>query len=76
MKIYQLTQVGKRLARNTRNPDTVGWRIVHHLDKVGHATPDQMSQAISVSEGEINLALVKLRNMNPPVVEELSHGSF
>lgn len=70
MKIYQLTPVGKKLARSTSNPDTVGWRVVHHLDRVGQATPDQIASSTGLAEQDINLALVRLRNMQPPVVTE------
>jgi len=70
MKIYMLTPLGKRLARSTHNPDTTAWRIVHHLDSVGHSTPDQVSQFVGVSEGETAGILAGLRRKG--VVSEAS----
>ena len=74
MKIYALTQMGKRLARSTSNPDTNNWRIVHHLDSIGHGTPDQIADYTGLSEGEVSAALGHLRRIKPPVVQEVSGG--
>jgi len=51
VRIYQLTQLGKRLARTTNNPDTPNWKLLHYLDSVSYATADQLSMA-GMSENE------------------------
>lgn len=61
MKIYALTDLGTKLARSTRNPDTAAWKVVHYLDSVGHSTPDQVANYIGVSEGEAAGLLAGLR---------------
>ena len=72
MRIYTLTPLGKRLARSTRNPDTTAWRIVHHLDKVGHETPDQIAGYTGISEGEASGTLSTLKRKG--IVQEISGG--
>ena len=61
MKIYQLTQLGRRLARNTGNPDTANWRVIHYLDGVSYATDDQISMYTGLEEGEAAGALGTLK---------------
>lgn len=63
MKIYRLTQLGKRAARNVRSPDTSAWRCVHYLDRVGHATGEQLTEE-GVTAGD----MAKLRR-RPAMVE-------
>lgn len=72
MKIYALTQLGKRLARSTNNPDTNNWKIVHYLDGVGHSTPDQVADYTGIPEGEVAGSLGYLRRKQ--VVQEVSGG--
>lgn len=72
MKIYVLTQLGKRLARSTNNPDTSNWRVVHYLDGVGHSTPDQIADYTGIAEGEVAGALGHLRRKG--IVQEVSGG--
>lgn len=72
MKIYALTQLGQRLARSTQNPDTTAWRLVHYLDSVGHATPDQAASYTGLEEGEASGKLAELRRKG--VVREVSTG--
>ena len=72
MKIYALTPLGKKLARSTSNPDTPGWRIVHYLDGVGHATPDQIASYIGLSGGEVASSLSALRRKK--IIGEVSGG--
>ncbi len=74
MKIYTLTQLGRRLARSTSNPDTVNWKIVHYLDGAGHSTPDQMASYTGLEGGEIASSLAMLRRRK--IVQEVSGGSF
>lgn len=71
MKIYTLTELGYRLARNTSNPDTPAWRVVHYLDSVGHSTTDQIAGYTGLSEGEVGSAISKLKRTNPPIVQEV-----
>ena len=70
MKIYQLTQFGKRLARTTNNPDTPGWRVIHALDAINFGTIDQIALQAGVSEEETAAALGALKRKSTPVVEE------
>lgn len=76
MKIYALTPLGKRLARSTNNPDTAGWKIVHHLDGVGRGTPDQIASFIGISEEEVATTLSTLKRKKPAIVQELSGGNL
>ena len=76
MKIYALTPMGKRLARSTNNPDTIGWKIVHHLDGVGHSTPDQIAGYIGESEEETASTLATLKRKKPAIVQEISGGGL
>jgi len=68
MKIYQLTQLGRRLARGTNNPDTANWRVLHYLDSVSYATGDQVSMYSGLEENEAMGALGILRRKK--LVEE------
>ena len=70
MRIYMLTELGQRLARSTRNPDTSAWKIVHYLDSVGHSTPDQIASYLGMSTGEAAGLLAGLRRKK--VVKEVS----
>ncbi len=69
MRIYQLTQLGMRLARTTNNPDTPNWRVLHYLDNMsGAATTDQVAIGTGLEENQAAGALVLLRRKN--LVEE------
>lgn len=70
MKIYGLTNLGRRLARSVSNPDNKGYRTIHFLDTHGTATLDQIAGSIGVSEGEASSILARLKRTNPPVVKE------
>jgi len=61
MKIYQLTQVGAKIAKNTNAPDNSNWRVIYALDKLGYATSDQLVIQTGLSEEEISGALIILR---------------
>mgnify|MGYP005850113863 CR=1 FL=1 len=62
MKIYQLTNLGRRLARTTNNPDTPNWRVLHYLDNLsGAATSDQIVMGTGLEENQAAGALVLLR---------------
>lgn len=76
MKIYALTPISKRLARSTNNPDTVGWKIIHYLDGVGHSTPDQIANSTGISEGEVTSTLSTLKRRKPALVQEISGGGL
>lgn len=60
MKIYQLSPLGKSLARSTNNPDTSAWKIVRFLDHMVHSTPDQIANGIGVSSAQVNFKLRQL----------------
>lgn len=72
MRIWQLTKLGKQLARSTNNPDTGAWRIVHFLDRVGGATGDQIADGSRVESGEAAGLLANLRRKG--VVGEMGEG--
>ena len=61
MKIYQLTQLGHRLARSTTSSDTSNWRVIYALDKLGYGTPDQLALQTGLEESEVMGALGTLR---------------
>jgi hypothetical protein len=61
IKVYQLTQLGKRLARNTNSPDTPGWRVLHYLDSVHYATEDQVAMYSGLEDHEAANALGTLK---------------
>jgi len=61
MKIYQLTQLGHRLARSTSTPNTSNWRVIYALDRLEQATPDQIALQTGIEEGEVMGALGTLR---------------
>lgn len=68
MRIYQLSNLGRRLARTTNNPDTVNWRVIHYLDNMSYATTDQVSLGAGLDENQASGALVLLRRKG--IVEE------
>ena len=68
MKIYQLSQLGRRLARSTNNPDTPNWRVIHYLDQQSYATTDQVALGSGLDETQASGALVLLRRKG--LVEE------
>jgi len=61
MKVYQLTQLGNRLARSTTSSDTANWRVIYALDKLGYGTPDQLVLHTGLEEGEVMNALGTLK---------------
>lgn len=74
MKLYTLTPLGRRLARNTNNPDTPGWKIVHWLDSVGYQTPEQIADGTGLSGSDTSSWLGQLRRAKPPIVSEASEA--
>ncbi|KKM93160.1 hypothetical protein LCGC14_1211240 [marine sediment metagenome] len=60
--IYGLTDIGKRLARSTNTPNTIDWRVVHHLDKMKRSTPEQMAEYCGTSLGQMSATLRKLKS--------------
>lgn len=61
MKIWALTKLGKTVARNVRNPDSLTYRIVHCLDRIGSGTSDQIANQLGENETDINWALGRLQ---------------
>ena len=72
IEIYGLTDTGKRLARNVRNPDTVDWRVIHYLDRVIKATKEQIAEYCGLSSNQASAVLKKLKRTRPPLVAEES----
>lgn len=70
MRIYTLTPVGHKLARSVSNPDSPAYRVVAHLDQVGHSTVEQIAEFCGMSIGETTSILRKLRRGR--VVAEVS----
>jgi hypothetical protein len=68
VRIYQLSNMGKRLARTTNNPDTPNWRVLHYLDNLSYATTDQIAMATGLDERQTAGSLVLLRHKG--LVEE------
>lgn len=64
MRIWQLSQIGIRLANNTNAPDTSNWRVIFALSKMGYGTPDQIALQTGLDESEVNGALVILKHRN------------
>jgi len=74
MRIYSLTPLGKRLARSVTTPDSGAYRIVAHLDQVGHSTTEQIAEFCGMSIKETSSILGTLRRKK--VVAELSRTTL
>jgi len=59
--IYTLTPIGHKLARSVSNPDSPAYRVIAHLDQVGHSTTDQIAEYCDISPREAATILGKLR---------------
>lgn len=70
MKIYQITNLGIRLARSIKNPDTPTTKVLNYLDNRGSATTDQIVNYTGMDGGTVGNALRKLKGMN--VVSEVA----
>ena len=70
MKIYQLTNLGRKMARSVSNPDTLGYRCIHYLDAHGAVTVEQVAGTLGVSVSDANYLLNRLKRNKPPVVIE------
>jgi predicted mannosyl-3-phosphoglycerate phosphatase (HAD superfamily) len=70
MNIYMLTQWGKKATRNIRNPDSPAFRVLYTLDKMGHGTKEQIAAYTGLPEGQVSLAINRLKRYNPPLVQE------
>lgn len=67
--IYELTDVGRRIARSTNNPDTTEFRIIHQLDKWHRASRATLAEYCG-GAGEVVLALRRLKRNN--VIAEIT----
>lgn len=73
MRIYKLTPLGHRLARSVSSPDNGRWRAIHYLDRVDHATPDQLTSQ-GVGAGDMARLRRGIRTSNgqmKPIIEEI-----
>lgn len=61
MHIYTLTPIGKKLARSVTAPDSPAYRVIAHLDQVGHSTTDQIAEYCGLSTRDTASILGKLR---------------
>ncbi len=63
MRIYQLTSMGRDLAKTPTKTMTAGWRVVYFLRKHGgRATDDQIKQFASIGDGEFAPTMNSLIN--------------
>lgn len=69
VKIYQLTRVGKSLARNPNLSESDNAKIVQKLDFYGYATPEQLVDG-EMDYNRVVVALGRLKRNSPPIVEE------
>ncbi len=67
-QIYQLTHLGKAVARSTSAPDNPEWRIIHFLDLMGCRDKSQIIEGAGITETQAATALRTLRHKN--VIEE------
>ena len=70
MVVYILTEWGKRAAMNKRNPESPAFRVLYMLYNMGHGTKEQIASYTGLSQGQVGLALNKLKRINPPLVQE------
>lgn len=63
MKIYQITNLGIRLARSIKNPDAPTTKILVYLDNRGSATTDQIINYTGMDGGTIGSAIRKMKGM-------------
>ena len=63
MKIFQITNLGVRLARSIRSPETPSTKIIYYLDMRGSATLDQIVSYTGMDGGTVSSALRKLCKM-------------
>lgn len=68
MKVFALTEYGKKLARKVNNPDSPVYRVLHCLDRIHTGTPDQIASYTGLSSYEVSSALGQLARFNPPLV--------
>lgn len=61
MTIYVLTPLGKRAARSITDSGSPAWRVIRHLDRVGHASSEQIASYANVQGQELGMALRSLR---------------
>lgn len=70
MRIYALTEIGRKLARSTSNPDSPAYRVVAYLYQVGQSTTEQTAEFCGMSLKETSAIYSKLRHNK--VVAEIS----
>lgn len=68
MNIYMLTGKGTVIARSPHNADTPAYRVVAYLDRMGHCTPDQVTDGTGVQNAAGLLAILR----NKGIVQEVS----
>jgi hypothetical protein len=78
IRIWQLTQLGTRAARNPSNPNDPIYKIISFLDFMGSATTEQISDHVlsafpDLNYGDVSIALHKLARMG--LVEDVSRAA-
>lgn len=68
MRIWALTEIGKRAARSVRNPDSPVYKVLHALDRLGSATQDQIASYTGLDGGTVGSSLSRLSHTQPPLV--------
>lgn len=62
IRIYTNTRLGKMIARSVKMPNTPAYKIVSHLDKLGHQTVDQISSYTGMTEADTMRTLSALEH--------------
>ena len=63
MRIFQITNLGVKLARSIRNPETAMSKMIYYLDVRGSATLDQIVSYTGMDGGTVSSALRRLGKM-------------
>lgn len=71
MHIYELTPIGKKLARSVSNPDSPAYQVIAHLDRVGHSTAEQTAEFCGIDAREASSILSRLSRSRPKIVAEV-----
>jgi DNA-binding MarR family transcriptional regulator len=61
VRLYTLTEQGRKLARSVRSPNTPAWRIIHWLDKRDQAADEQIAEFTGVDRGTTSATLRHLK---------------
>ena len=63
IRIWQLTELGSRAARNPSNPSEPAYRIIAFLDQMGTGTIAQIAEYSGLDYGDVSVLLHKLARL-------------